>query len=102
MNHKYLTIDAMVAGTGIRDSYDGCYVELSILPISDDLRTKFVKWLDRYKCEHDKSFFDDAVNQRLDEEGLKICKALKAEMPTVKIEYFSAAYAQKTTFLNSS
>ena len=52
MTMKYLIVDAMFSGTGIRDSVEGGYIKLDELGMSDELIVKINSWLSRYENEH--------------------------------------------------
>ena len=46
---RYLTIDGMLSGTGIRDSVNGGYLDATDLGISFALTEKLGHWLSRYE-----------------------------------------------------
>ncbi len=49
---KYLTVDGMLSGTGIRDSVDGGYLSPKALGLSMHLTEKLARWLERYEHAH--------------------------------------------------
>lgn len=92
---KYLIIDGMLSGTGVRDAVEGGYLDLNDLGISADTVKIISAWHARYEHAHYAQFVDaDEVGQ-LDAQGLSICKRLKLELPHSKIEYFSSAEMRK-------
>lgn len=95
---RYLTIDGMVSGTGIRDSVAGGYIEPQKLGISDGLVAQINKWVKRYEQAHYFQFSDTEENKRLDQEGVAISELLRGELPSAKIEYYSNAELRKVVF----
>ncbi|EGA68246.1 hypothetical protein VISI1226_03985 [Vibrio sinaloensis DSM 21326] len=92
---KYLTVDGMFSGTGIRDSVEGGYLKPEILGLSTELKNKISDWLSRYEDEHYEQYEDDSIVARLDAEGVEICNLLKSELPHSKVEYYSTAKMKK-------
>ncbi len=92
---KYLIVDGMISGTGLRDAVDGGYLELTELCISKELRRKLSNWHYRYQKAHYTKFEDKAMVANLDAEGIEITKLLCDEVSGVKIAYFSAAEMKK-------
>ena len=88
---RYLTVDGMLSGSGIRDSVGGGYLEPSELGLSGDLAERIVLWLRAYEDAHIAEFGDKTQNAKLDDEGFAICRLLEQELPDAKIEYFSNA-----------
>lgn len=93
--YRYLTVDGMLSGTGIRDSVAGGYISPRELGISVDLIDQIEQWLLRYEQAHYCQFNDKEESERLDREGLEICKRLQDQLPQSKIEYFSDAEMRK-------
>lgn len=92
---KYITVDGMISGTGIRDSVNSGYIDPDELGISNVLRNRISSWLERYKKAHYTQYKNLSEVEALDEEGIEICKLLKTEMPDSKVEYFSGAKAKR-------
>ncbi len=90
MSH-YLKIDGMLAGTGIRDTYKGGYIEPKELGLSDKVCQKISDWLDRYHNEFYGQYQNKDVVEELDKEGIEICKIVQSELPDAKIEYYPDA-----------
>ncbi len=88
---KYLTVDGMLSGTGIRDSIEGEYLKPEELGLSSELINKISDWLSCYEIAHYEQYEDGYQVTKLDEEGLEICSMLKVELPDSKIEYYSNA-----------
>ena len=86
---KYLVIDAALSGTGIRDKYEGGYINPEDLGLSLSIKQKLNKWLSKYENEHYNGFTDDNIINELDREGKEIALIIKNELSEVKIEYFS-------------
>ena len=92
---RYLTVDGMLSGTGIRDSVAGGYIEPHQLNLSNGLVEWIKSWLSRYEQAHYAQFSDMNENCGLDQEGLAISKRLQEELPESKIEYYSSAALRK-------
>ena len=88
---RYLVIDAVLHGTGIRDYYAGGYIDPADLKLSIGLVKRLNDWLLLYENEHYNSFSDKKVIENLDCEGKNIAHVIKEELADVKIDYFSAA-----------
>ncbi|TWP22631.1 hypothetical protein ETU10_10520 [Apibacter muscae] len=88
---KYLIVDANLGGTGIRDTYNGGYIELNSLSLSEVLKRKINNWLKNYHEEHYKGYLNLITIENLDKEGIKLAKDIKKELGEVKVEYFSDA-----------
>jgi len=88
---KYLVIDAALSGTGIRDKYEGGYIEPEDLGLSLATKQRLNEWLLKYENEHYNGFTDDNIINELDQEGKEIALMIKKELSKVKIEYFSDA-----------
>ena len=89
--YRYLTVDGMVSGTGIRDQYESEYIEPKLLGISADLVEKLNKWHKRYKQEFYKKYADKIKIQQLDNEGVEISEAISNQLENCKVSYFSDA-----------
>lgn len=92
---KYLTVDGMMSGTGIRDTLEGGYLKPDELGLSSELKRKISDWLSSYENEHYSQYEDKSVVAGLDAEGIEICDLLKSEIPDSKVEYYSAAETKK-------
>jgi hypothetical protein len=49
---RYLTIDGMLSGTGIRDSLAGGYLDLEEVGLSLELVQRIQKWVIEYETAH--------------------------------------------------
>ena len=88
---RYLVIDAALSGTGIRDKYQGGYIDPEDLNLSLALKQKLKEWLSKYESEHYNGFTDEGIIKKLDQEGREIALIIKNELSEVKLEYFSDA-----------
>jgi orotate phosphoribosyltransferase-like protein len=88
---KYLVVDGMISGTGIRDQYEGIYIDPQSLGISTSLIEKLQIWLKTYEEEHHKNYTDVELVKKLDKEGIEISKAIARELKDSKITYYSDA-----------
>lgn len=88
---KYLVIDAALNGTGVRDKYEGGYIDPEDLNLSLSTKQRLNEWLSKYENEHYNDFTDDNIINELDQEGKEIALMIKSELSEVKIEYFSDA-----------
>ena len=89
--YRYLVVDGMVSGTGIRDQYKSDYVEPNLLEISNGLIEKLKSWHERYKQEFYNNYSDEIKVQQLDNEGVEISEAISNELENCKVGYFSDA-----------
>ncbi len=88
---KHLVVDACLNGTGIRDYYEGGYIDPESLNISTELLNKLNKWLKEYENEHFKGYYDKKIVNKLDKEGKNIAIRIKKELSEVKVQYYSDA-----------
>jgi len=89
---RYLTVDGMLSGTGIRDPVEGGYVDPRELGLSEGLKSQIRLWLARYADAHFTQFEDSQIVAALDAEGFVIAKQLRDELPEKsKVVYFSNA-----------
>ncbi len=95
---KYLTVDGVGFGTGVRDTYEGGYVDLDELKISGRLKKDIRTWISKYETAFFADFRDQATVTALDEAGEKIAKRLSDELPLSKIVYFSEARNERPHF----
>jgi hypothetical protein len=91
MNKRYLIVDGMLSGTGIRDAVEGGYIDPEQLGISQEIIGDIASWLARYEHAHYFQFADSEEVETLDREGRHLCERLRAELVNSKIEYFSSA-----------
>ncbi len=94
---RYLTVDGMLSGTGIRDAVEGGYVDPVELGLSEELKDRIKRWLPRYADAHYTQFEDREIVAELDAEGVAISKQLSDELPQSKIKYFSSAEMRELT-----
>ena len=92
---RYLIVDGMLSGTGVRDAISGGYVELADLELPPNVVEVIASWLARYETAHHQQFNDSREVEALDEIGLELCDHLARELPGNKIGYFSAARTEK-------
>jgi hypothetical protein len=92
---RYLIVDGMLSGTGVRDAVDGGYIELVKLDVSVQLKDEIANWLARYEAAHYTQFSDIQEVDALDTIGRKLCNRLAHELSESKTEYFSAAQMKK-------
>ena len=88
---RYLIIDAALNGTGIRDKYEGGYIDPKDLGLSPLIIQHLNTWLLKYENEHYSGFLNNHIINELDTEGEKIAQVIKNELLEVKLEYFSDA-----------
>ena len=88
---KYLIIDGMVSGSGIRDSVEGGYLRPEDLGLSTTLKHKITCWLECYEDAHYAGYKDEGIVAKLDAEGMEICSLVSSEVGESKVEYYSAA-----------
>ena len=89
--HLYLIVDGNLHGTGIRDYYEGGYIEPSNLMLPADLIKSIECWLVSYEIEHYNGFANEINVEKLDQEGRKIALLIKSVLIDSKIQYYSAA-----------
>ena len=95
---RYLTIDGMLSGTGVRDSVAGGYLDPKEIGLGPELVQRIERWVIEYETAHYRQFNDDTENQRLDQEGIEIARQAREQLPGMKVEYFSNARMQKIIF----
>ncbi|QNA89132.1 hypothetical protein G4G28_12785 [Massilia sp. Dwa41.01b] len=88
---RYLIVDGMFSGTGVRDPMRGEYVELGELGLSPDVVEAIASWLARYETAHYRQFNDPREVEALDAIGLALCERLAQELQGDKVGYFSDA-----------
>jgi len=91
----YLVIDACLNGSGIRDEYEGGYIDPATLGLSRDVIDRLKKWLSAYENEHYNGYSNSILIERLDNEGREIAVRVKRELGNVKISYYSDAKLTK-------
>lgn len=87
----YLVVDAELHGTGIRDYYNGGFVNPNDLNLSIATVERINKWLAKYEKEHYDGYKNDVSIIELDSEGKQIALTIKNELVDVKVIYFSDA-----------
>lgn len=87
---KYLIIDGMLNGTGIRDKYEGGYISLESLGLTDKLKKKIKTWLNAYELEHYNGYANEQKILELDKKGFEIATEIKTTL-NAKVIYFSSA-----------
>ena len=92
---RYLIVDGMLGGTGIRNKHEGGYIEPKNLLLSDELLSELKNWKDEYEQAKFAGFNDEEIVLTLDARGVEIAKAIKKEMMEIKIEYFSDALMKR-------
>lgn len=92
---KYLIVDAALSGTGIRDYYNGGYINLEDLKLNSNLIKEINVWVSKYADEFYNQFSNDEVVDKLDKEGKEIATKVKKELPGIKVEYYSNAKMKK-------
>ena len=92
---NYLTIDGMLSGTGIRHSVDGGFLNPCELGISVEVIEKISRWLKEYEDAHYQHYVDKPHVEKLDSEGIEICRMLREALSGSKVEYYSSAEARR-------
>ncbi len=88
---RYLTIDGMRSGTGIRDAVAGGYVQPSDLGLSAALQERISRWVARCAEAHARQYDGPAEVEALDADGLAIARLVSALLPGSKVDCFSDA-----------
>ena len=99
---KYLVVDGMFRGTGIRDGANGGYLEPEEISLSAELSFRLTNWLAEYEAEHYRGYANESLIRTLDQEGKKIALAIYQEIPDLKMAYYSDAYLAKEELMTSS
>ena len=89
---RYLIVDAILNGTGIRDKYEGGYIDPDDLGLCLSTTQRLKQWLSKYENEHYNGFDNEILINELDQEGKEIALMIKNELSEVKMEYFSDAH----------
>lgn len=90
-DNRYLVIDGGLGGTGIRDPYETGFLDPTSLGLSNGLIDRLSGWVAKYEAQHYAGFGDTEAVERLDQEGLAIAAQVRAELPAVKVRYYSDA-----------
>ncbi len=93
---RYLIVDGMFHGTGLRDGAEGGFIDQSVLDLPNEFLLRLNSWLGRYESEHLNGFTNLEAVRGLDETGFKIASTLAKLLPESKITYCSAATMKKT------
>lgn len=88
---KYLVVDGNLHGTGIRDYYNGGYIEPETLGLDLEIIQRIYKWVCLYEDEHYNNFENKNIIKQLDDEGKEIAVLIKKELKGSKVSYFSSA-----------
>jgi len=89
---KYLIIDACFGGTGIRDKYEGGYIDSALLGLSANFTNRLSNWIKKYNNEFFNGYNKSNFIEELDKEGKEIAIQLKNELLNeIKVEYYSDA-----------
>lgn len=91
MTYRYLLIDGMLSGTGVRDATSGGYIQLEDLGLSELLIRQVRSWLSRYEDAHYRNFDCPLLVEQIDQQGAEIAKRIKSELPGTKVGYYSHA-----------
>lgn len=93
--NRYLIVDGLVNETGIRDEYEGEYLDPNVLGLSKEIQGRLEEWLKEYGKMHVSGYTDDNIIELLDSEGVSIAMAIANELPESKISYYSDARLTK-------
>lgn len=91
---RYLTLAAEYTQSALRDDFGGTLVPEEA-GLSEDLGERIRDWSNRYKdvmpLDEDQRRASPASEliETLDEEGLRLVGAIRAELPDAKVRYFS-------------
>lgn len=88
---KYVKLMADYCSSGVWE-IDGIMMDIDALPISERLRVAIRKWVDYYETNDDYLAEDDRTSDFdvdfFGEEGYKIAKLIKAELPDWTVMYY--------------
>jgi hypothetical protein len=100
---KYLIVDAYLNGTGIRDKYEGGYIDPHALNLSSDFLKRLSNWMEKYQIEFFNQYDNHSQIEILDKEGKEIATLLKKELgdDNSKIEYYSDAKMKSEIILST-
>jgi hypothetical protein len=99
---RYLIIDGMLHGTGIRDAVAGEYIPLDELNLDDSLQNRIENWLSQYETEHYNGYIHEDTMKYLDKEGICIAIAIQKVFPDYKIEYYSDALLARLNIIETN
>jgi len=95
--YNYLVVDGMINGTGVRNYYEGGYIELSELNLSIDFSKEIEIWLEKYWEAFYNEYNDNSLIDELDNEGLSIAQKIQKEV-NCKVLYYSDAKQKRFLF----
>jgi hypothetical protein len=93
-NAAAFLIDGMLSGTGVRDAFNGGYLDPRDIGLSEALTGEIADWQQRYEEAHFDGFPEGLVAQ-LDQRGLAFVAQAKAELPDIEIGYFSSGLLKR-------
>jgi hypothetical protein len=85
---RYLLVDGMLSGTGVRDAIGGGYVDLAELGLLPNVVQLITGWLARYETAHYRQFDEPQEVQALDEIGLELCDRLARNFRETRLDTF--------------
>ncbi len=91
---KYLVVDGMFRGTGIRDKYNSGYIIIDQLAIPIGLKEQITNWLANYENEFFAGYKNELRIQDLDSEGIEIAKAIQKYLDT-EVTYYSDGFMKE-------
>jgi hypothetical protein len=92
---RYLVIDGMLNGTGIRDQYTDEYLSPEKLMLKVETINNLKSWLLKYEDEHYNGYTNQDLINDLDEQGMELARLIKLELLDVKVKYFSDAFLKE-------
>ena len=92
--NRYLVIDGVLNGTGIRNYYEGGYINPKDLNLSAGLLQLINEWLSKYWEAFYLDYNDKLSVDALDAEGERIARLVQGELGG-KVWYYSDATQQK-------
>ena len=96
---RYLVVDGELNSTGLKEGYTKKEINPGSLNLSVSLQKRIAEWVKKYSDAHINGFLNSNTDD-LDSEGHLICQELHKEIPSVKIEYVSAATMVRTSFFS--
>ena len=101
MNMRYLIVDGMLSGTGVRDAIEGGYLDLHELGLSSDFIKDILLWVRRYEDAHYAQFDDKQEVTVLDSQGLALCKGLEKNFRNRRLNISQAQRCEKFVLVNA-
>lgn len=92
---RYLVVNGLMSGTGIKDPHSEIDPSPQELGLSSHVISLIEQWLKRYADAMMDGYKNKKENERLDQEGIEIARAVRSELLETKVEYYSDVLSKR-------